>query len=173
MSIVKLIHRALSDSDIRRILGHDTKVIKYSELSHYDDLNQLLPKDTDYCIILYEDHVDHGHWVGLYFDSYGDKADKELEWVNVKMRMKLLGKEPYLSNLLKQEKYIYNTVKYQQTDIGLNTCGAHVVHRLYRLKTQDMDLDAYHTFMLQLKDDFNTSYDIVVDEFVQPFFQKG
>ena len=65
MSIVKLIHKALSDTDIRRILGNGTKVIKYSELSHYDDLNQLLPKDTDYCIILYEDHVDHGHWVGL------------------------------------------------------------------------------------------------------------
>ena len=180
MSIVKLIHKALSDTDIRRILGNDTKVIKYSELSHYDDLNQLLPKDTDYCIILYEDHVDHGHWVGLskydgkfeHFDSYGLKPDKELEWVNVKMRIKLLEKEPYLSNLLKQEKYIYNTVKYQQSDIGVNTCGAHVVHRLYRLKMQDMDLDAYHTYMLQLKDDFNTSYDVVVAEFVRPFFQK-
>ena len=53
----------------------------------------------------------------------------------------------------------------------MNTCGAQVVHRLYRLKTQDMDLDAYHTFILQLKDDFNTSYDVVVAEFVQPFFQ--
>ena len=54
----------------------------------------------------------------------------------------------------------------------MNTCGAHVVHRLYRVKTQDMDLDAYHNFMLHLKDDFNTSYDVVVAEFVQPFFQK-
>ena len=107
-----------------------------------------------------------------HFDSYGLKPDKELEWVNVKMRMKLLEKEPYLSNLLKQETYIYNTVKYQQSDIGVNTCGAHVVHRLYRLKTQNMDLDAYHTYMLQLKDDFNTSYDVVVAEFVSPFFQK-
>ena len=32
MSIVKLIHKALSDTDIRRILGNGTKVIKYSEL---------------------------------------------------------------------------------------------------------------------------------------------
>ena len=54
----------------------------------------------------------------------------------------------------------------------MNTCGAHVVHRLYRLKTQDMNLDAYHNFMQQLKDDFNTSYDVVVAEFVSPFFQK-
>ena len=84
------------------------------------------------------------------------------------MRIKLLEKYPYQSNLLKHVQ----TVRYQQTDIGVNSCGAHVLHRLYRLKTQYMDLDAYHNFMLQLKDDFNTSYDVVVAEFVQPFFQK-
>ena len=65
MSIIKLIHKALSDSDIRRILGHDTKIIKYSELAQFTDLNELLPNPLDYCIILYEDDVDRGHWVGL------------------------------------------------------------------------------------------------------------
>ena len=35
MSIVKLIHKALSDSDIRKILGHDTKIIKYSDCLLY------------------------------------------------------------------------------------------------------------------------------------------
>ena len=64
MSIIKLIHRALSDTDIRHILGHDTKIIKYSELAQFTDLDQLLPNPKDYCIILYEDSVDHGHWVG-------------------------------------------------------------------------------------------------------------
>ena len=43
MSIVKLIHKALSDSDIRKILGHETKIIKYSELAQFTDLNELLP----------------------------------------------------------------------------------------------------------------------------------
>ena len=52
MSIIKLVHRALSNSDIRRILGHDTKIIKYSELAHFDNVNQLRPKPVDYCIIL-------------------------------------------------------------------------------------------------------------------------
>ena len=63
MSIAKLIHKALSDSDIRKILGHDTKIIKYSELSQFTDLDQLLPNPLDYCIILYEDDIDRGHWV--------------------------------------------------------------------------------------------------------------
>ena len=47
MSIVKLIHKALSDSDIRKILAHDTKIIKYSELSQFTDLDQLLPNPLD------------------------------------------------------------------------------------------------------------------------------
>ena len=65
MSILKLVHRALSDSDLRRILGAGTKIIKYSELSSFQSLDQLLPNAIDYCIILYEDGPNHGHWVGL------------------------------------------------------------------------------------------------------------
>ena len=89
----------------------------------------------------------------------------------MKKRMSLLENEPYLSNLLKDTHYVYNTVKYQQSDVGVNTCGAHVVHRLYRLKKDDMDLDDYHNFMQQMKDDFNTSYDLIVAEFIQPGFK--
>ena len=47
MSIVKLIHKALSDSDIRKILGHETKIIKYSELARFTNLNELLPNPLD------------------------------------------------------------------------------------------------------------------------------
>ena len=47
MSLLKLIHKALSDSDIRKILGHTTKIIKYSELSQFTDLDELLPNPTD------------------------------------------------------------------------------------------------------------------------------
>ena len=131
MSIVKLIHKALSDSDIRKILGHDTKIIKYSELSQFTDLDQLLPNPVDYCIILYEDDIDRGHWVGLskyegkyeHFDSYGLKPDKEVAWINMKKRRLLQEDEPYLSNLLKHEHVIHNTVRYQELDSGVNTCG--------------------------------------------------
>ena len=180
MSIIKLVHTALSDSDIWKILGHETKITKYSELSQFKYLDQLLPKPIDYCVILYEDNVDHGHWVGLsryagkyeHFDNYGLKPDKELEWVNMKQRKSLHGNEAYLSNLLKPKGFVYNNVRYQQSDAGFNTCGSHVVHRLYRLKTQDMDLDAYRNFMLTLKEDFNTSYDIIVAEFIQKYFPK-
>ena len=78
MYITKLINKALSDADLQRILGDDTKIIKYSELSHLNDLDELLPKDKDYCVVLYEERLDSGHWTALskydgvfeYFDPY-------------------------------------------------------------------------------------------------------
>ncbi|MFM7986295.1 MAG: hypothetical protein ACKPKO_43980, partial [Candidatus Fonsibacter sp.] len=65
MDVIKLINKALSDEDIGTILGTDTKSIKYSELRHIDDLDNLLTKDIEYCIILYEDRPDRGHWTAL------------------------------------------------------------------------------------------------------------
>ena len=61
MYITKLINKALSDADLQRILGDDAKIIKYSELSHLNDLDELLPKDKDYCVVLYEERLDRGH----------------------------------------------------------------------------------------------------------------
>ena len=91
-----MIHRALSDSDLRRILGRDMKIIKYSELSKFkfNDLNELLPNHKDCLVILYEDALNHGHWIALskykgifeFFDSYGISPDGELHWLNMKKR---------------------------------------------------------------------------------------
>ena len=97
MSIIKLIHKALSDADIRKILGQDAKIVKYSELSQVTDIDQLLPNQLDFCIVLYEDSIDHGHWVGLsnydgryeHFDSYGLQPDKELAWISMQKRRAL------------------------------------------------------------------------------------
>ena len=61
MEIARLINKPLSDADIRKILGSDTKIIKYSELDCLYDIDQLLTNDKDFCIILYEDSPDRGH----------------------------------------------------------------------------------------------------------------
>ncbi|MFM7988407.1 MAG: hypothetical protein ACKPKO_54755, partial [Candidatus Fonsibacter sp.] len=84
------------------------KIIRYSELRHITDLDELLTYDLDYCVILYEDIPDRGHWTALsryngiyeHFDSYGNKPDKSLAWVNLKMRRMLNEAKPYLTNLL-------------------------------------------------------------------------
>ncbi|MFM7983790.1 MAG: hypothetical protein ACKPKO_31145 [Candidatus Fonsibacter sp.] len=87
MDVIQLTHKALSDEDIGTILGTDANMIRYSELKRIDDLDELLAKDLDYCIVLYEDRPNKGHWSALsrysgiyeHFDSYGNKPDKSLE----------------------------------------------------------------------------------------------
>ncbi len=176
MEIVRLINKPLSDTDIQKILGSDTKIIKYSELGHLYDIDQLLPNEKDYCIILYEDRPDRGHWTALlkydgvyeHFDSYGVKPDSELKWVSPKMREQLGQSEPYLTKLVRkeEERFIHNDVQYQSKDSKVNTCGSHVANRLYRFKNDDFSLSDYHRYMTWVKERTNNSYDVIVAEFV-------
>jgi hypothetical protein len=50
---------------IQRILGGDAEIIKYSGLVKFYDIDQLMPGENDYCIILYEDKPKRGHWTAL------------------------------------------------------------------------------------------------------------
>ena len=138
--------------------------IRYSELRHIDDLDDLLTKDMDYCIILYEDRPDKGHWAAL------SKYNGIYEHLRLYTRRRLNQATPYLTNMLKDKEYIYNNVKYQDRDGYVNTCGSHVVHRLYRLKNDGMDLHAYYEFMKSIKDKFAIDYDIIVAEFINKWF---
>ncbi|MFM7983562.1 MAG: hypothetical protein ACKPKO_29975 [Candidatus Fonsibacter sp.] len=65
MDVIRSIHKALSDEDIGTTLGTDANMIIYSELRHIDDLDELLTTYLDYCIILYEDIPDKGHWAAF------------------------------------------------------------------------------------------------------------
>ena len=77
---------------------------------------------------------------------------------------------PYLSYLLDNEKCIYNRVSYQETDSIVNTCGSNVVHRICRLKHNNMDLEAYTEFMHVLKHDYGITYDMIVADFIDRWF---
>ena len=93
--------------------------------------------------------------------------DKELTWTSLKTRQSLNEDTPYLSNLLKHERYIYNRVKYQDEDNYVVTCGGHVTHRIYRLINNNMSLAQYHEFMKNLKGESNINYDLIVATFIQ------
>ena len=172
MDILRLVTKALSDEDVQRILGGGVKIIKYSELGHLYDIDQLLTQDKDYCIILCEDAPNRGHWTallkygGLYehFDSYGVKPDTELKWIGAKRNRMLNQDEPYLTQLLEKEegKYIYNNMAYQSKDSEVNARGSHVVRRLYRLKS----LPDCYQYVKSIKDQTNVGYDLIAAEFV-------
>ncbi len=46
----------------------------------------------------------------------------------------------------------------------MNTCGSHVVHRLYRLKQDNVSLPDHYQFMNSTKDQTNVGYDVIVTE---------
>ncbi len=65
-----------------------------------------------------------------------------------------------------EEKYIYNSAAYQSKDAKVNTCGPHVVHRLYKLNIDNMSLTDYDQIMKSTKDQTNVGYDVIAAEFV-------
>ena len=86
------------------------------------------------------------------------------------MRQRLNETTPYLPNLLKNNQYIYNNVKYQDRDGYVNTCRTHVVRKLYRLNNDGMDLQTYYKYIKYIKDELLVNYGIIVAEFVNKWF---
>jgi hypothetical protein len=165
----------LDDSEIRHYLPN-AKIIKYSELAKYKAITQLLPNETDYCIILYEDSPNNGHWVALlrynkgkkgtieFFDPYGNMFDKQLDWTSLENRKKLGQGRKLLTPLLDcaLQTIVYNPIKYQQDGGEINDCGRHCVFRIKCLLDKGMDLDDYFEYMKQLEKEMRLPPDGIV-----------
>jgi predicted SprT family Zn-dependent metalloprotease len=87
-TIEKRIETPMSNEDLEKYLAIKPEdIIKYSELSNYKTIQQLLPKDNDFRIILIEEKKNFGHFVSVqrqgkvitYYNSYGAKCQKKLE----------------------------------------------------------------------------------------------
>ena len=114
--INRIIRKPLSDADLKRILGSETRIITYPDLAKYNNLDELLPKAYDFVIILLLETPQSGHWCGLlryssvfeWFDSYGFKVDYDLShWLTPLQRLKLGESKKYLTSLLQGRNYIY------------------------------------------------------------------
>ena len=169
----------LSDADIKRVLGSDCRIIKYSQLKRYNSIEALLSKDVDYVILLYQDQPNRGHWCCLsryantieFHDPYGTYPDKELLWIPMKMRKQLKQDKPYLTYLFDKTDMgvIYNNVKYQDLDGDIKTCGSHCAHRIYRLIHNSMTLKDYYKYMTTMKKRTKHTYDELVAIFMEPY----
>ena len=129
----------LSDTDIRKILGRDIKIITYPELGRMSSINQAFDKKGR-CIMLYLTEDDTtGHWVCMlnkgnkieFFDPYGEAPEKALDTVPDENREALGEDEPLLTRLLKSsgKEVYYNTHSFQKDKQDVNTCGRHAVVR--------------------------------------------
>lgn len=138
----------ISDSDILGLLK--TRVVTYSELGNYNNIEDLFINDS--VVILYQPRK-IGHWVCIvrnknlisYFDSYGRLPDypKYLSNYNTNPY--------YITKLLlnSDPKYTieYNNYDLQEQDHMTATCGRHVI---VRILMKDKNINEYYKFMKKM-----------------------
>ena len=176
--IEEVMEEPLDDAEIRFYLP-DAKILKYSELAKYRNINELLPENTDYAIILYLDEENKGHWTAVLkydnkiemFDPYGVKhLDQQLQWVPCAQRIKLKVAIPYMTRLFNTikspQKGILSTFEYQDEKNNINSCGRHCVYRIIKLLKNHMDIEQYYKHMKELRKKYNLTYDEIVSTYI-------
>jgi len=129
----------LSDSDIRKILGRDIKIITYPDLNGFRSIDQAFDAKGR-CIMLYlTQNETTGHWVCMlnkpsgieFFDPYGEAPDSALNSIPEERREALGENDGTLLSLLRASgrPVFYNTFPFQTDRADVNTCGRHSVVR--------------------------------------------
>jgi hypothetical protein len=125
---------ALSNSEICTFLQCSQDHIKtYSELSKYETIDQLLPHDKSFIILLLEDSKNRGHWTSLmrlgnviyYFNSYGLKYDRDLSCIRWTIRRILGETKPEIARLCEGHPLEWNHICYQSKTS--ESCGRYCV----------------------------------------------
>lgn len=175
--VEKIIHEPMDDGDIRAYFPK-ARVMRYSELADYDDIEELLPSDKSHVFLLYQHRPNDGHFVCLmrygdtieFFCSYGSKIDGPLYWTALKDRQALGEGKPYLSLLLrkagKRFKAVHNPVAFQSKKQGVATCGAYCVMRINQLVNHNQDLHEFIDWMEEIKKETKLSYDEIAANYV-------
>jgi len=171
------ISKPLTDGDIERHTGIK-EVIKYSELSTYKSIEDLLPEDKSAVIILIEDKLNSGHWVAVmrygktieYFNSYGAKWDTDWKFVNRMVRMILGENTNEMTRLMDKASAdgwttIWNKHRFQHLDSKIQTCGRWCVLRIEMMK-MGYNLQEFYDFIKKREKELGEKSDFIVAKFV-------
>lgn len=174
------IKRPLSTEELIEILGPTFRddVILYSYLDNYSRIEDLLPTDKSFKIILVRDSEYSGHYVVIlrysktieWFDSYGIYPGHILEYMGSSINKQLDQTKGELISLLKgaqEDGYdtIYNKKAFQEysTDKKLiATCGYYCSLRIILLLKYNFDLVQFTRFLEKLKAKYKLNYDELV-----------
>jgi len=173
------ISKPLTDGDLERHTGvKPSDIIKYSDLKNYGNIEELLPQDKSFKIILIEDKYNSGHWVCLmrygktieYFNSYGAKWDTDWKFVNRMMRVILGESTNELTRLLDKAmedgwEVIWNAKRFQKLGNNIQTCGRWVIFRIETMK-MGYNVEQFHDLIRKCKKETGGSSDFVVAKFV-------
>ena len=121
-TIAQKMRSPLSNIQLCSMLGcAEDDVILYSKLKEYSTIDELLPHDKSFKILLLEDKPRSGHYTALYrqgdlicyFNSYGDKPDRDMNCIPRLIR-KMLGEDrPEITRLCADREIWYNHHKLQ------------------------------------------------------------
>ena len=114
----KVLSYSYTDSDIRKYLGEDAKIIEYEDLLRYNTIFDLLPQDKSYVILLIETKDNYGHYVSLcragsgatdgilyYFDSYAKGVDEQQKFIDPWFRRESNQDKKHLTRMIKDCPY--------------------------------------------------------------------
>jgi hypothetical protein len=159
MNIDKLINQyekiAIDNEQIMKALDNKTKIILYTDLDKYKNINELLQPHDNVVLLYQTTNNNFGHWTCIwkkdntvyFFDPYGMAPDTEIKFCPY---IKKANDQYILSNMLKSSVYAIETNKtpYQSLTwdkkIVPNTCGRHCI---VRLKLRHLNHDQYKNFM--------------------------
>ena len=171
------IPKPLSDFDIEKHTGQ-TEILKYSELSKYPSIEDILPTDKSSKVILIEDRLNSGHWVCVmrygktieYFNSYGAKYDTDWKFVNRMVRMILNENTNEMTRLMDKAKSdgwetVWNKHRFQKIGAKIQTCGRHVVLRIEMMKI-GYNLQEFYDFVKKQEKNMGEKSDFIVSKFV-------
>lgn len=159
MDTDELIHKPLSDEQIKSALGLDTRIIKYNELKQYDTIHDLLPNNGDFVVIFIQwSPKSIGHWVMCYkwkdkfcyFNPYGNKFDKDLNVISRSMR-RILGEQVDEFHRLTGGKMEYSKKRFQKGKV--DTCGRWIIMRASMLK-MGYSQKEFENYMKQLQEEY-------------------
>jgi hypothetical protein len=131
---------ALSDGDIRQLLGSGIKITTYPDLEKVQHIDELFDRMGRAILFVPQQNEQQGHWCCLikkgktieFFDPYGEPPEAQKDTLDNAHLEKMRMNEPLLADLLTNNPYrvIFNKVQLQELKNDVNTCGRHCVARL-------------------------------------------
>jgi hypothetical protein len=152
----------VSADDIKKMLGHNIKIIRFPDLSEYNSMAEVLPYPNDCAILFFIDEMNSnqsiGHWTCImrngkqyeFFDSYGLSSREDLEHIDKEKRERFGEVSNYLKelggNALK-----HNPVQYQSWNPKVATCGRYAIIRLLAFMNGITNPKQFYKFMASAK----------------------
>ena len=175
--LYKKLYEPMSDADIKKKLP-DIRILQYADLKNYKNIKELFPKQRDAIVLLTELNLENsGHWQCLlrsekkifFFDSYGFRPDKFLQFCPKQIRDDLGQDFPFLSALLNNAvdlnfKVTFNGYPYQDIkDTAIATCGRWCVLFInFYLKRKNNNPKIFYKSIIQLSKHYDNFPDLVV-----------